>query len=203
MKKIKIIVVLSLIIFLLFSCRAKKVRVKSTEFYYSNGHQFAFNIDSTYYESATGGYGNGSWVRRNDTVILNSEYNIDTIQGVSVLNSVNDSSKYSILQVLFISGREPWYASIHLKNNLRDTIVEYIYPFYPRIIKDSICHFSIQLRGNGFVPTSRKSQFKNTDTVTFIIDYPDHINNYFYRSNEVFRIDDENHLLIPVKKATD
>jgi len=143
----------------------------------------------------------GDWIKRNDTIIFNSEYDPYSIKKTTVEYSKEDTSKYYILRLKFFNTITTPSISIvylHSSNYLNDTAIVFMQNCGHKISKSSdfdilqveLCHY----RACAY---SQRLDYIKSDTITVYVDYPIGYYSYRYFKDEKAII--KNNKLMPIE----
>lgn len=175
--------------------------------YYKGLNKINLFEDHTYLFDHTktgGGEIRGTWSMINDTLILNSEYDPEFIKVVDIEYSESDTSKYSVIDVIFLdTNSRAYFMGAFIKNSdnesPKDTIIHFFIPTYPHKLnkKNNYNLCTIEDCHKGHIGKTDELIIELKDTIKIIIDYPTDYR-YHFSKGEKFIINKREKTLTPI-----
>ena len=218
-KTLRLFLIEAILIFLMMSC---SIKTNTLYLLYHPkygilhiGAQLYLSKDSMFYYCPPGDVGKwpetkGKWIVKKDTLILNSEYDEKFIKIVDVKYSKSDTSKYSVINVIYFENSSIAYTmEVYITSNnesLKDTLInllDAIPCFYPphnlKVIKNNNYNSCQIISCNG-IGKSESFAIELKDTIKIIIDYPAYYHYYTFFKDEKYLINKINGSLTPITK---
>jgi hypothetical protein len=186
---------LATIMFLLFSCQTIKVektyKLGMADYRLLNNHEYEADYKMM-------GIEKGFWHRNNDTLILKSEFDKDSIKQVNILSSSSNIKDSTVMYLLLSSTNTcPYYANIIYNNKLIKDTLKFHRSIRERNIipkNSDLITFKINVTylTDSVLHTATSDFYKSkmTDTIFIYYNYPDPTRLYHFHKNDKYLIMD-------------